>query len=92
MQIRATNFTLAKGNPMAIAGGAVQSFELKIVNGQLVVGEYAHRQGVEQDIDIAIHRLLDGNRVFLHAYGNKVECVSRTVRAALAMRAKWEAK
>jgi hypothetical protein len=68
---------------VAVAGNAKQSIEMAIIDGNLVIGRYAHRVGVIDNVDEAIQKLLDGHRVFVHAYGNKVDLVTKTVRIAL---------
>lgn len=45
---------------MAISGGATQSFDLQVVNGAVRRGTYAHRQGVEMDMDESVRKLLEG--------------------------------
>ncbi len=68
---------------MAISGGATQSFDMRVRDGVLRVGRYALRQGVVSDPDEAIKQLLEGKLVFVHAYANTVERVTKAVQAAL---------
>lgn len=68
---------------MAVSGNAKQSFDMKIIDGNLVVGKYAHRIGVVTDVDMAVQQLLDGKLVFVHAYANTIDLVTKTVRMAL---------
>ena len=71
---------------MAIAGGAAQSFELQVVNGQVKRGTYGHRQGVEMDMDEAVRKLLEGEIVFVHSYDDRVKRVRERVEKALIER------
>jgi hypothetical protein len=41
------------------------------------------RQGVVSDVDMAVQRLLQGERVFVQTYGALVTQVQRTVHMAL---------
>lgn len=65
---------------MAVAGGAKPSVEMQIVDNALVVGTHAMRQGVVSDSDIAFHRLLAGDKVFVQAYGSLPATVEKQVR------------
>ena len=71
---------------MAIAGGATQSFDLQVVNGKVQRGTYAHRQGVEMDMDEAVRKLLEGELVFVHCFDDRVKQVRERVEKALAER------
>jgi len=71
---------------MAIAGGATQSFDLQVVNGKVQRGTYAHRQGVEMDMDEAVRKLLEGQLVHVHAFDDRVKQVRERVEKALAER------
>jgi hypothetical protein len=68
---------------MAIAGSAAQSFDMCIKDGKVIVGRYAHRQGVETDVDRGVVRLLAGETIFMHAYGMKVQDVRLAVEEIL---------
>lgn len=69
---------------MAIAGGATPSFIAEIVDGKLELSRQSLRQGVITDVDIAIHELLKGKRIFIHAYAATVERVTKTIEMTLA--------
>lgn len=69
---------------MAIAGGAKPSAQMQIVDGVLVTRRVALRQGVISDIDLIIHRLLNGETVYASTYGSIIEQVTRTIVATLA--------
>lgn len=71
---------------MAIAGGATQSFDLQVVNGKVQRGTYAHRQGVEMDMDESVRKLLEGELVHVHAFDDRVKQVRERVEKALAER------
>ncbi len=68
---------------MAISGGAKPSIELQIIDGVLVVGSSAMRQGALNNIDIAVQELLRGRKVFLQQYGDLQAQVTRTIEATL---------
>lgn len=68
---------------MAISGGAKPSVEMVISDGALVVGNAAMRQGVVNDIDLAVQRLLQGEKVFVQQYGDLTERVRKSVEMAL---------
>lgn len=68
---------------MAVAGGANPSVEMHITDGALIVGTAAMRQGVVNDVDLAVQRLLQGEQVFVQQYGALVEQVQRTVAMTL---------
>jgi len=67
------------GNLMAVAGGAKPSVQMQVIEGQLVKGTLAMRQGVVSDADTAFHRLISGERVFVQAHGGLVSTVERQV-------------
>jgi hypothetical protein len=71
---------------MAISGGAKPSVEMQIIDGRLVTGSHAMRQGVVSDADIAFHRLIQGERVFVQAYGGLVTTVTKQVQFYLEMK------
>lgn len=73
---------------MAVAGQAKPSVEMQIVDDALVVGSHAMRQGVVNDSDIAFHRLLAGERVYVQAYGSLPATVEKQVRHHLEYRTK----
>jgi len=64
---------------MAVAGGAKPSVQMQVIEGQLVKGTLAMRQGVVSDADTAFHRLISGERVFVQAHGGLVSTVERQV-------------
>ncbi len=68
---------------MAVAGGAKPGIEMKVVDGALITGASAQRQGVVADVDLAVQRLLCGETVFVSVYGALHERVQRTVEATL---------
>jgi hypothetical protein len=68
---------------MAISGGAKPSVELQIIDGQLYVGPQAMRQGVVNDIDLAVQRLAQGERVYVQTYGDLPARVQRTINMML---------
>ncbi len=74
---------LQGGENMAISGGAKPSIELQIIDGVLVVGSSAMRQGALNNIDIAVQELLRGRKVFLQQYGDLQAQVTRTIEATL---------
>lgn len=71
---------------MAIAGGAKPSILMEIKDGVLHVGSVEQRQGVVNDVDTAVHRLLSGEVVFVQTFGSLVERVQKTVEATLKPR------
>jgi hypothetical protein len=74
---------------MAISGDATQSFEMSVKEGKVVCERYAHRSNkvVLQDVTDGVEQLLAGKRIYMHAYGNKIEQVTRTVELLLANKA-----
>ncbi len=68
---------------MAVSGGAKPSIELQIIDGVLVVGKAAMRQGAVNNVDTAVQDLLKGKVVFLQQYGSLVTQVQRTIEAVL---------
>lgn len=71
---------------MAIAGGAKPSVTMEIKDGVLHVGSAEMRQGVVNDVDLAVQRLLSGEKVFVAQYGSTIERVQKTVEATLKPR------
>lgn len=71
---------------MAIAGNAKQAFDMYIKDGEVVVGRYGLRQGVEMDVDKGVASLLAGKTIFMHAYADKVQQVRLAVEAELTRR------
>ncbi len=71
---------------MAVAGGASQCFDMRVVDGKVDRGTYGLRQNVETDVDRAVEKLLAGEIVFCHAYEDKVQRVRLRVEAELAKR------
>jgi hypothetical protein len=68
---------------MATGGGAMPSVNMKIVDGRLQVGRQTLWQNVVNDMDRAIHKLLDGEEVFVAVCGGLAERVGKTVMLAL---------
>jgi hypothetical protein len=68
---------------MAISGGAKPSVEMQVIAGELVIGSQAMRQGVVNDVDLAVQRLACGERVFVQQYGDLPERVRKTVQMML---------
>jgi hypothetical protein len=68
---------------MAHAGGVRPSVEMWVEDSRLVVGTAAQRLGVVSDVDMAVQRLLQGEKVFVQTYGSLVTQVQRTVEMAL---------
>jgi len=68
---------------MAHAGGVRPSVEMQVVDGALVIGAAAQRIGVVGDVDLAVQRLLQGEKVYVQQYGSTVTQVQRTVEMAL---------
>lgn len=68
---------------MAHAGGAKPSIEMWVEDGELRLGKAAQRVGVVSDVDLAVQRILQGERVYVQQYGPVVTQVQRTVQMAL---------
>ncbi len=68
---------------MAVSGSAKPSIELQIIDGALVIGKAAMRQGAVNNVDTAVQDLLKGKVVFLQQYGSLVTQVQRTIEAVL---------
>lgn len=68
---------------MAHAGGVRPSVEMWIEDNRLMVGTAAQRLGVVGDVDLAVQRLLQGEKVYVQQYGSLVTQVQRTVEAVL---------
>lgn len=68
---------------MAVSGGAKPSIDMVVTNGALVVGSASMRQGVVNDVDLAVQRILQGETVFVQQYGDLPERVRRSVEMAL---------
>lgn len=68
---------------MAISGGAKPSIEMQVIDGELVLGSEAMRQGVVTEVDIAVQRLSEGERVFVSTYTPVRQGVIRTVQMML---------
>lgn len=68
---------------MAVSGSAKPSIELQIVDGVLVVGASAMRQGALNSVDMAVQELLKGKKIYLQQYGDIQRQVTRTVAAVL---------
>lgn len=68
---------------MAVAGGTKPSIEMWVKDGELRVGTTAQRFGVVSEVDLAVQRLLQGERVFVQNYGATVAQVQRTVQMTL---------
>lgn len=73
---------------MAVAGSVKPSVQMQVINGELFIGRSAQRIGVVTSVDLAVHRLLDLEVVYVQSYGSLIEQVTRTVNAVLKMRAK----
>jgi hypothetical protein len=54
-----------------------------IKDGALVIGRATLRQGVVNNVDIAVQDLLRGKIVFVQQYGNLVTQVQRTIEVTL---------
>lgn len=59
------------------------SIEMRIKNGELVMGKAERREGIVTDADIAIQRLLQGETVYVQQYAPIVRAVQRTVEMTL---------
>ncbi len=59
---RTVEFT--EGENMAVSGSAKPSIQLEIIDGALVVGASAMRQGALNSVDIAVQELLRGRKIF----------------------------
>ncbi len=68
---------------MAHAGGVKPSIEMWVEGGELHTGTSAQRVGVVSDIDLAVQRLLQGEKVFVQKYGDLTERVTKSVEMAL---------
>lgn len=68
---------------MAVSGGAKPSIPMEIIDGVLVVGASAMRQGALNSVDMAVQELLRGRRIFLQQYGDLQTQVERTINMAL---------
>jgi hypothetical protein len=55
-----------------------------VEDSRLVVGTAAQRLGVVGDVDLAVQRLLQGEKVYVQQYGALVTQVQRTVEMALS--------
>jgi hypothetical protein len=55
-----------------------------VEDSRLVVGTAAQRMGVVGDVDLAVQRLLQGEKVYVQQYGALVTQVQRTVEMALS--------
>lgn len=73
---------------MAISGGAKPSVQMQVIDNALITGRTAMRQDVVSSVDLAMHRLLSGEVVFVGTYASLPEHVTRSVEAVLRMRAK----
>lgn len=73
---------------MAISGGAKPSVQMQVVDNALITGRTAMRQDVVNSVDLAVHRLLDLEVVYVQSYGSLVHQVTMSVNAVLRMRAK----
>lgn len=71
---------------MAISGGAKPSVEMQVIDGALTVGSSTMRQGVVNDVDLAVQRLLQGQKVFVQKYGDLTDRVRHSVEMALEKR------
>lgn len=71
---------------MAISGGAKPSVEMQVIDGALTVGSSTMRQGVVNDVELAVQRLLQGQKVFVQKYGDLTDRVRRSVEMALEKR------
>ncbi len=68
---------------VAISGGAKPSIQLEIIDGALVIGKAAMRQGAVNNVDVAVQDLLKGKVVFLQQYGDLQTQVTRTINMTL---------
>lgn len=68
---------------MAISGGAKPSVEMWIKDRKLIIGKAAMRQGVINNVAVAAHKLMNGERVFVQQFGTLVEQVTEAVNADL---------
>jgi hypothetical protein len=64
---------------MAVAGGAKPSRPMSVLAGKLIVGPYALRQGVVNNEEEAVHRIIAGKLVFVSAYGDLIQRVMECV-------------
>jgi zinc transporter ZupT len=64
---------------MAISGSAAPSFLARIVDGKLELTQQALRQGTVTQIDLALHRLLAGETVFVSARADITGALQRTL-------------
>lgn len=58
---------------MAHSGGARPSISMRLVNGRLIEGTIAQRQGVESHPAKAAARILQGETVFVQLYADIVD-------------------
>ena len=68
---------------MAVSGGARPSIQMEIVDGVLVSKSAGMTQSPVRDIDLAIHRLLAGESVYVQAYMPVVDGIRKTIEAVL---------
>ncbi len=68
---------------MAVAGGAKPSVMMRVEGNKLVSEDAGMRQGAINDIDLAIHRLLWGETVYVQSYMPILDGIRRTIEAAL---------
>lgn len=68
---------------MAHAGGVKPTIEMWVEDGELCLGKAGQRMNAVSDVDLAVQRLLQGEKVFVQQYGPIVTQVQRTVQMAL---------
>ena len=73
---------------MAVAGSVSSAIEMYVQNGALCYGKTEQRLGVVKDVDLAVHRLLANERVWVTTFTTVREGVARTVNATLATQAR----
>lgn len=64
-------------------GRDLPTVEMKIVKGELKIGKAMRHELCVMDADIAIHRLLEGETVYVLQSGPLVTAVQRTIGMAL---------
>lgn len=68
---------------MAVAGGAKPCVSMQIVDGNLVIGPQEMTTVAVTDVDLAVQRLVCGEKVYVALYGGLPLRVERTVRMSL---------
>ncbi len=68
---------------MAVSGGAKPARLMRIEENKLVSEDAGMRQGTINNIDLAIHRLLAGESVYVQAYTPILDGIRKTIEVTL---------